>query len=173
MAGSGRGGRLAAWGLGLAGAAAVGLWQGIGTGIAEKALGWFDPPVTETQKSRREDEASTLSEPTGEKSKMRQREDLQKNEALTVRQRTRLSVSAVGSGPVELRACGAAVRNLAEEVERQCDRIVLEQGGISRRIEELENECGTCAVSGRSWRCVAHSEPICVILGGEDREATQ
>ena len=78
-----------------------------------------------------------------------------------------ICVSAVGTAPIQRQACGDAVRRLARQAERQCDRITIEQGGSSKEIVDAVNQCTSCAVAGGEWRCVAEGTPRCVISRGE------
>ncbi len=163
--GSSRGsrkGKIVAAVLSAVGAVLIGVWQGLGTGIAERVLPSSEaktPPAP----SPTPPPGSTPAPPVTPVAVGPE----------TVRGRVLLSVSAVGTSSSEAGACDAAVRNLVRQAENQCDRALMEQGGSSRRLEGATNECRTCGVAGGDWRCVAQSTPECVIMGGNNDRSTQ
>lgn len=71
-----------------------------------------------------------------------------------------------GTGNSDAAACGAAVRVASDGPERQCNRILLEERGSSRRLEWRKRECRNCAVVAGQWSCVAEVEATCIIMGG-------
>jgi hypothetical protein len=83
----------------------------------------------------------------------------------TVRLRVPISASAVGVAQSEAAACTEAVAKLTEQVNRQCDKIVLESKAASQRIELEERSCRSCGAVSGEWRCVADSAATCIVLG--------
>lgn len=146
------------------GAVLIGVWQGLGTGIAERIL-----PTSEAKAPT----ATPPPSPTGLTPVPPSPRPPLVATSEIVRKRVLLSVSAVGVSASEAGACDAAVRDLVRQAESQCDRALMEQGGSSRRLEGATNECRTCGVAGGDWRCVAQSTPECVIMGGNNDRSTQ
>lgn len=157
--------------VGAVGATLIGIWQGFGTGLVDRIF-----PATEAKAppvSAGPPAASTAGGGIGTGSGTATTAATAPIAVETVRKRVPLSVSAVGMGASEARACDAAIRDLVRQAESQCDRTLMEQGGGSRRLEGATNECRTCGVAGGDWRCVAQSAPECVIMGGNNDRSNQ
>lgn len=162
--------RLIALAMSGVGAAAIAIWQGVGTGLVDRLFGTVDAQASlSAQRADRSGGAQPNSAGAGV-APVPASVPPQLPDREIVRARIPISVSAVGVASTEARACAGAVQNLTRQVERQCDLMVIEQRGTSRRLDTGGIECGTCGVTGGAWRCVAQAAPECTIIGGGGNE---
>lgn len=147
------------------------LWQGVGTGLADRAVTIFYPTQQEpSQTGRRagappvsslapQPSATTNSPPSPAPS-----DEMTALEAV-VRVRADLDINSTKSGKTQGQACAAAVRDMKLQADSQCQRMLLEHRGVTYRIENPPSECRSCGAVGSGWRCVASATPECIIAG--------
>lgn len=62
-------------------------------------------------------------------------------------------------------ACGSAIEELRAVLEKQCERIGVEQGALSVKLEPKNDKCQTCTVVANQWQCMAYTEAKCTFMG--------
>lgn len=164
MAGDKQGNWLKGAAIAAAGAVLVGLWQGLGTGLAEMGLDWFQGVEAAATDSREPDRVSggDGSKPPAVVEPAPSPHDGAAPEFVAMS--VPMSLSGVGNGGDEGAACREAIQSIARRASDQCQKMVIENSGSSYRIDEVAKSCTSCGPVGGSWRCVAASNPQCVVM---------
>ena len=55
---------------------------------------------------------------------------------------------------------------LQSDATSKCEKINLEQKGVSYELRSFTPRSKTCAAVGGHWRCMADAKPDCVVFGG-------